>query len=100
LLEAVTVQAAGEFAVPVDELQIIGAEAVDWPDGAWGCPEAGMVYTQALVQGYRVELQLGDLTLDYRGDGQGRFRLCGIGGIAPPSVQPPAGGEHTESPNS
>jgi len=99
-LEVLIVQAAGELGVPVEELQIVRAEGVDWPDGAWGCPEAGMVYTRTLVPGYWVELQLGDLTLDYRADGDGRFRRCGLGGIAPPSWQPPVGGEHTESPHS
>lgn len=100
LLEGVIVQAADELGLPVEQLQIVRAEAVDWPDGAWGCPEPGMVYTPALVRGYLVELQLGDMTLDYRADGAGRFRLCGIEGIAPPPLQPPVGGEHTEAPES
>ena len=40
--------------------------AVTWNDGSLGCPEPGMFYTQALVDGYHVILQAGDEELDYR----------------------------------
>ena len=97
LLEGIIVHAAGLLGVPVEELDIARAVEVEWPDGAWGCPKPGMAYAQALVRGYWIELRLGDLTLDYRTDDEGRFRLCGMEGIAPPSLQPPVGGEHTET---
>ena len=51
-----------------DELNIDSAEPVlasierkDWPDGSLGCPESGMVYTQAIVPGFRLDF-------DYNGD--------------------------------
>ncbi len=97
LLEGIIAHAASLLGVSAEELDIARAGEAEWPDGAWGCPEPGVVYTQALVRGYWIELQLGDLTLDYRTDGEGRFRLCGMDGTAPPSLQPPVGGEHTET---
>lgn len=43
------------------------AEAVTWSDGSLGCPAPGMAYTQALVEGYRIELEVGATTIAYHG---------------------------------
>lgn len=40
--------------IVIDDLTVIRAEAVTWPDGSLGCPEVDMMYTQALVPGYRI----------------------------------------------
>lgn len=56
--------------------RIIRAEAVTWSDGSLGCPEPDMFYTQALVPGYWVVIELGGQTLDYRVGAHGMFRLC------------------------
>ena len=61
-------------------VEIIQAEAVTWNDGSLGCPEPGMMYTQALVDGYQVILQAGDDELDYRVSAAGGFRVCEGGG--------------------
>ena len=47
-----------------------------WPSGALGCPEPGMLYTQALVPGYQVILDVGGKKLDYRAGESGAVRLC------------------------
>ncbi|MBT8135442.1 MAG: hypothetical protein KJO54_00380 [Gammaproteobacteria bacterium] len=52
------------------------AEAVVYNDGSLGCPEPGMMYTQALVNGYRVVLQQDGQQFDYRASERGYFRLC------------------------
>ncbi len=56
--------------------KVVRAEAVTWSDGSLGCPEPGMFYTQALVDGYWVVVELGGVTLDYRVGSRGAFRLC------------------------
>lgn len=66
------------------DLSVIRDQAVEWPDGALGCPEPGQFYTQALVSGYWVEIEALDTTYDYRVDGSGNFRLC-EDEILPPS---------------
>jgi hypothetical protein len=63
-----------------DAIEIVQAAAVTWNDGALGCPEPGMFYTQALVDGYHVILRGGDDELDYRVTAGGGFRLCEGGG--------------------
>ena len=56
-------------------MTVISAEAVTFPDGSLGCPQPGMVYTQALVDGYKIVAEAGGKTYDYRGTGS-TFRLC------------------------
>jgi hypothetical protein len=56
---------------------VVQSEAVEWPDGALGCPEPGVMYTQALTPGYQVVLSLGGEEYDYRVADEGQvIRLC------------------------
>ncbi|MGI8999314.1 MAG: hypothetical protein ACR2GO_06370 [Candidatus Limnocylindria bacterium] len=68
---------SGLDASAIDTLR---AESVTWPDGSLGCPEPGVMYTMALVEGYQVVLQAGEEELDYRIGESGSFRLCEQGG--------------------
>ena len=45
--------------VPAAEVTLVSSEAVTWSDGSLGCPEPGMFYTQALVDGHRTVLEAG-----------------------------------------
>lgn len=65
------------------EMTVLRAEAVTWQDGSLGCPEPGMSYTQALVDGYWVELMAEGETLDYRLSSQGGIKFCPGGGSEP-----------------
>jgi len=38
------------------EIEVISATAVTWRSSALGCPQPDMMYTQALVPGYRIVL--------------------------------------------
>jgi hypothetical protein len=58
------------------ELKVISAEAVTWPDGSLGCPQPGMMYTQALVPGYRVRIQAGGDVLEYHASRVGQPAFC------------------------
>jgi len=51
---------------PVDILTQL-AEEVAWSDGAIGCPEPGMYYTQALVPGYRLVFRVTGTQYYYHG---------------------------------
>ena len=57
-------------------LKVLSAEAVTWSDGSLGCPQPGMMYTQALVPGYRVRIQAGEHVLDYHAGRSGQPALC------------------------
>jgi hypothetical protein len=58
------------------DLKVLSAEAVTWSDGSLGCPEPGMMYTQALVPGYRVRIRAGGNELDYHAGPTGAPALC------------------------
>lgn len=67
--------AAAHFDVDASSIEVVTAEAVTWSDGALGCPESGELYTQALVEGYRIELQVDGESVAYHGeDGGDPFR--------------------------
>lgn len=55
---------------------VISADSVTWSDGSLGCPAPGMMYTQALVPGFRVRLQGPDGELDVHLDARGNAVLC------------------------
>jgi len=75
ILAAIVADAAGQVSAPA-EIVVVSAEPVRWNDGSLGCPEPGRAYTQSLVDGYRVIVRAGDVELDYRVNGRGRFRIC------------------------
>lgn len=69
------------------DIVVVHAQAARWNDGALGCPEPGMGYTQALVDGFWVVLRHGGREWDYRTRGTGHFRLCEHDGRPP--MDPP-----------
>jgi hypothetical protein len=76
ILNSVLDDAAQKLGVEPDALVVTKAEAVTWPDGSLGCPEPGMFYTQALVDGYWIVVEAGGQAVDYRVSGGGNFRIC------------------------
>lgn len=67
--------AAAEWEVSTDDIEVVQAESVTWSDGALGCPQPDEMYTQALVEGYRIELSVAGETVYYHGaDGDEPFR--------------------------
>ena len=76
VVEAAIVDAATRSGLGRDEIRLLSAEAVTWGDGSLGCPEPGMMYTQALVPGYRVRLEAGGRVLDYHSSTRGPPMPC------------------------
>ncbi len=71
--------AAERSGVAQDAIEVVEAMSMTWNDGSLGCPEPGMAYTQALVDGYHVILAAGGEELDYRVNLDGGFRVCEAG---------------------
>ena len=75
-VEAAIIDAAERFGVAEHEVAVAGALRVTWADGALGCPEPDTMYTQALVPGYLLTLEVAGARVNYHGaDGQAPF-LC------------------------
>ena len=76
LLDRVIADAASGSGVDPSDVDVVTAEAVTWSDGSLGCPEPGMMYTQALVPGYRVVLEIDGEQLHFHSGSSGEFSLC------------------------
>jgi hypothetical protein len=58
---------AASAGVDASQVEVRTAEQVTWSDGSLGCPEPGMMYTQALVPGYRIVLAVDGTEVAYHG---------------------------------
>jgi hypothetical protein len=61
---------------PVTDVSVVSAEAKTWNDGSLGCPIPGQMYTQALVDGYQVVVEVNGERYDYRIGSGTDVRLC------------------------
>lgn len=86
LIEAAVDDLMATVGVGRDEITILRAEPVTWRSGAIGCPLPDRSYTQALVDGYRIELAADGGRYWYHGSGDGDPFLC------PDPVDPAPGG--------
>ncbi len=77
-LEAAIADAASRAGVEPADVILVSAESRDWPSGALGCPVMGFMYTDVITPGYRIVVEAGGATYDYRAGtrGTGEVRLC------------------------
>jgi hypothetical protein len=76
IVDPIVADAAARLSVDPAAVSIVSAQAETFSDGSLGCPEMGVMYTQALVDGYHVVVAANGTQLDYRGSVPGEFRLC------------------------
>jgi hypothetical protein len=86
ILNAILQDLAERTDTTPEQISVVRAQAVVWNDGSLGCPQPGVMYTQALVDGYWVELEVDGQTFDYRAARTGYFVLCENG--RPPRTPP------------
>jgi hypothetical protein len=70
---------AGRLDVEADQIELLAAEAVEWPDTSLGCPQPGMMYAQVITPGYRLILATGEKQYRYHTDRRERVVLCQTG---------------------
>lgn len=67
-----TTAAVNDLAAHLDidpaEIEVVAYEPVTWNDGSLGCPQPDTMYTQALVDGYMIQLRAGGKTYNYHGE--------------------------------
>ncbi|MBN1313038.1 MAG: hypothetical protein JXB30_16620 [Anaerolineae bacterium] len=76
LLDEMIDKLAAQLSIDRQDIMVVAAEAVVWNDGSLGCPKPGEFYTEALVPGYRVILEVDGLRYDYHASENGYFFLC------------------------
>jgi hypothetical protein len=75
-IEQATIDLADRLGVKPGAVTLISYEPVTWGDGSLGCPQPDMMYTQALVDGYQIQLQVDGQVYNYHGaNGEDPF-LC------------------------
>lgn len=62
--------------VEISEIAVLEFKTTQWSDGALGCPQDGELYTQAVVEGAQVFLDVDGRVFDYRSDADGNVKLC------------------------
>jgi hypothetical protein len=58
---------ARRLGIEREEVTVVDARAVTWPDGSLGCPEPGVQYVQRLVDGALAILETGGRRYEYHG---------------------------------
>jgi hypothetical protein len=67
---------AARLGLQPGEISLVSSEEVTWPDGSLGCPQPGMRYTQALVNGSRIVLEASGKRYNYHSGGRRGPFLC------------------------
>ena len=67
---------ADRLGIELDSITLAGARQVNWRSGALGCPKPGMSYTQALVPGVLILLNVGDEAYGYHAKSDGKPFYC------------------------
>jgi len=76
LVEMAKEDLSGRLAVAQDEIELMAADYVTWPDSSAGCPQPGMQYLQVLTNGSRIKLRSGKKTYHYHSGGNRPPFLC------------------------
>ena len=74
--EAAIADLAERQGVDPATITVISDEDVTWRSGAIGCPDPDMMYTQALVPGTRIILELDGTRYEYHSGGPRSIFLC------------------------
>lgn len=75
-VEQATADLVKRLGVQAAAVKVVTAEEVTWSDGSLGCPEPGMRYTQALINGMRIILEADGKRYEYHSGGPRTPFLC------------------------
>jgi hypothetical protein len=87
-VQAAVADLSSRLSLRADEIELLRAEPVTWSDGSLGCPQPGVMYTQALVDGVWIQLRAGDTVYSYHGGGSGDPTLCESAAAVGPNELP------------
>jgi len=76
LIRAAIEDLSRRLLTPDENIEVVETRSVQWPDGSLGCPEEGVSYTQAIVDGTQVLLGSDGKIYDYHAGDEGEIFLC------------------------
>jgi hypothetical protein len=91
VIELARADLAARVSVTVDQVELVEAQSVVWPDRSLGCPRPGMVYPQVPQDGLLIRFRVTGRIYQYHGGGDRAPFLCEQP-AAPPSGPPPGRG--------
>lgn len=89
LLDTILKDLSERIHVTREGIIVIQDQSIVWNDGSLGCPQPGVFYTQAQVNGYWVILEAEGKRYDYRVADRGYFFLCNNGFLPIPPRSTP-----------
>jgi hypothetical protein len=89
IVDAAIADLAKRESVEAQGVQVVQAERVTWRDGSFGCPRKDLMYTQALVPGWRIVLASGNRSFEYHSSLTGPPFVCPPGRAKKPLPGPP-----------
>jgi hypothetical protein len=82
---------ANRLDVPIDEVRVVSLTERTWPDGSLGCPQPVQQYTQALVEGAQLVLEVNGTEYNYHAGGGRDFLFCPKLRARPGGIEPRSG---------
>jgi hypothetical protein len=67
---------ATQLGISPEQISVVTAEAVTWPDAGLGCPPPGMRFPQVPVDGILIRLEVDGVVYEYHGGGTREPFLC------------------------
>lgn len=96
VITAIIADAASLVGTDVIHVEVVSVASVAWTDGSLGCPQPGMFYTQAVVDGGQVIVRVDETELDYRVGRDGSFMICKSDQSGPTGSRTPPGDQSHE----
>lgn len=76
IVQAAVEDLAASLDVDPTEVEVVAVEEVTWRNGSRGCARPGTMYTQALIDGSRITLQVAGTDYEYHSGGPRPPSLC------------------------
>jgi hypothetical protein len=88
IIEKAKADLVKQFGMSADQVRVLEAMAVTWPDASLGCPQPDMAYAQVLSPGYWVLLEADGRQYPYHTDQDEQIILCLGNSSDPESPRP------------
>jgi hypothetical protein len=76
LIEKAKADLVQQFAISADQIRVVEAREVTWPDASLGCPQPASAYAEVLTPGYWVLLEADGRQYPYHADQAEQLILC------------------------
>jgi len=67
---------AQRLGVSAEQIELVNATRMTWPDVSLGCPKRGVLYIQVLTDGYLILFEVNGTSYEYHTDSGEHIILC------------------------